>query len=59
MKSIEAAILRTLLYADVFNFPMTPEEIHHFLMSDVPVSLKQVEEILATSHFLHEQIEMD
>jgi hypothetical protein len=26
------AILRTLLYADIFNFPLTETEIHHFLI---------------------------
>jgi len=59
MKPIEAAVLRTLLYADVFGFPMTPEEIHHFLIHDAPVGLKQVEEILATSPFIREHVEMD
>ncbi len=30
--STAEAVLRTLLYADVFNFPMTEAEIHHFLI---------------------------
>ncbi len=30
--STDEAILRTLLYADVFSFPMTEAEIHHFLI---------------------------
>ena len=47
MQPLEAAILRTVLYADVFNFPMKLEEIHHFLISDDPVSLA---EILAAQH---------
>ncbi len=59
MKPIEAAVLRTLLYADVFNFPMTSEEIHHFLIDDAPASLKQIEDILATSLFIREHVEMD
>jgi hypothetical protein len=49
MKPLEEAILRTILYADVFNFPMTFEEIHHFLMYHQPVSAPQVEHTLATS----------
>lgn len=57
MDSIEAAILRTVLYADVFSFPMTAEEIHHFLIYDRPVSLEQVKETLASSHWLSEMLE--
>ncbi len=29
---LEVAILKTLLYGDVFDFPMTDAEIHHFLL---------------------------
>ncbi|MBX3065881.1 MAG: hypothetical protein KF726_23085 [Anaerolineae bacterium] len=29
---LEHAILRTLIYADVFHFPLTDREIHHFLI---------------------------
>lgn len=29
---VEEAILRTLLYADVFHFPLTEAELHHFLI---------------------------
>lgn len=49
MTPLETAILRTVLYADVFNFPMTVEEIHHFLMHDVPVTCDQVRTTLRRS----------
>jgi hypothetical protein len=57
MRSIEAAVLRTLLYADVFDFPLTPDEIHHFLIHDEPISFEEIEEILATSSFIQKHVE--
>lgn len=51
-ESLEVAILRTLLYADVFAFPMTVRELHHFLIHDRPVSLSEVEGTLANSAWL-------
>lgn len=52
LKPIEAAVLRTVLYGDVFNFPMTAREIHHFLVHDEPVSLRAVENALASPGLL-------
>jgi len=49
MDSIEAAILRTVLYADLFNFPLNAREIHHFLIHDTPTSLEQVTQTLELS----------
>lgn len=31
-RSIDEAVLRTLLYADIFDYPLKPAEIHHYLM---------------------------
>lgn len=45
MTRIEKAILWTLLYADIFDFPMTKREIHHFLV-DTVASLEDVEQAL-------------
>lgn len=53
---VDIAILRTLVYADVFNFALTLEEIHHFLICNEPVALAQVEQALATSPQLAEQV---
>lgn len=53
MNNVEAAILRTVLYADVFNFPMTVEEIHHFLIAPTPIPLQHIEHALKTSPLLH------
>lgn len=53
MNAIEAAILRTILYADVFNYPLTLEEIHHYLIHHEPVALEVIQDTLATSPRLH------
>ena len=52
MNPIEAAILRTVLYADLFNFPLSAGEIHHFLIHDTPTSLEQVTQTLKQSDTL-------
>lgn len=56
MESLEQAILRTILYADVFNFPLSLPEIHHFLIAPTPASLPQIEETLARSPRLREAL---
>lgn len=49
MEPIEAAILQTILYADVFNFPLTIAEIHHFFIHHEPISEAEIRRTLATS----------
>jgi hypothetical protein len=29
---LQEAVLRTVLYADIFSYPLTPREVHHFLI---------------------------
>jgi hypothetical protein len=57
MNSIEAAILRTVLYADLFHFPLTVAEIHHFLIHDEPVELDRIAETLTHSTVLQPLLE--
>jgi hypothetical protein len=54
---LDSAILRTLFYADVFQFPMRIEEIHRFLIG-CAVPLETVEAALTQSAWLAEHIEM-
>jgi hypothetical protein len=57
MQPLEAAILRTVLYADVFDFPMKLEEIHHFLISDKPTSLAEITQTLNQSLWLKQKLQ--
>lgn len=56
MTPLEDSILRTLLYADVFNFPMTLAEIQHFLIASAPTTEASIERTLAQSERLRELV---
>lgn len=47
----EAAILRAVLYADTFDYPLTPREIHRYLIGEV-ASLDDLRAILESSVWL-------
>ncbi|MBI1258342.1 MAG: hypothetical protein GC204_12795 [Chloroflexi bacterium] len=55
---IEEAILRTVIYADIFNFPLTRTELHHYLIAETPISQAQVEQALASSKFLKQELDI-
>ncbi|MGB1288497.1 MAG: hypothetical protein ACPG7F_18325, partial [Aggregatilineales bacterium] len=46
MPAIENAILRTILYADVFKFAITLQELHTYLIYHTPVSIETIETAL-------------
>ncbi|MBZ0304161.1 MAG: hypothetical protein K8J31_30780 [Anaerolineae bacterium] len=56
MTALETAILRTILYADLFDFPMTVAEIHHFLIHDEAVSRAEIEAALRESPWLQQRL---
>ena len=43
---IEKAILRTLVYADIFSYPLTLFQIHKFLISSKKIGVEEVERCL-------------
>jgi len=49
MDSSEKAILKTLLYADIFDFPLTEEEIYKYLISENKVSREEITRVLKSN----------
>ncbi|MBI4078983.1 MAG: hypothetical protein HY429_01660 [Candidatus Levybacteria bacterium] len=43
--AIQRAILRTLIYADIFSYPLTLAQLHKFLIFNRPVSKKNIKNI--------------
>ncbi len=47
MIGLKKAILQTLIYSDLFDYPLTKDEIWRFLISDEKISKQSLEKILA------------
>lgn len=47
MTKTESAIIKTLSYGDIFDYPLQLNEIHRFLISDLAVSRLEVESTLS------------
>lgn len=56
MRSLEDAILRTVLYADVFDFALTLPELHYFLIYHESVSQNTIENLLKQSSRLQQHL---
>lgn len=54
MNYTQKAILKTLIYADMFNYPLTVYQIHRFLISNKPQPLSVIKQNL--KHSLQQQI---
>src|SRR5262245_5849963 len=55
--AVEAAVLRTLMYADRFDFPLTLEELHARLIAGAPVPLEDIRRALGASPLLKARLE--
>lgn len=56
MDAHESAILRTVLYADVFKFALTLEELTRYLISPTALSQNQICKLLNTSSLLRQSL---
>lgn len=54
MQPLDAAILRTLIYADVFQYAMSPDEIHRYLIHSSLADVHSVRERLSKSAVLQQ-----
>jgi len=54
--STEHAILRTLIYADIFRFPLTLRELHHYLIHDTGITISTIETALLESSYLKQYV---
>jgi hypothetical protein len=51
-KAIEESILRTVFYADVFDYCLNLDELFHFLIAPTPVAQNELADVLADSPLL-------
>jgi hypothetical protein len=51
LSAIESAILQTITYVDVFDYPLTPTEVHRYLIG-IPTSAEEVTHILSNGRLV-------
>jgi hypothetical protein len=51
LSAVESAILQTITYVDVFDYPLTPAEVHRYLVG-VPATAEEVTHILSNGHLV-------
>lgn len=58
LSTLEQAILKTVAYADVFEYPLKTDEIHRYLI-EYPAEISQVREALASGRLTQEYLERE
>ena len=53
--ALERAILRTILYSDLFDYPLTPAEVAHYLIG-LPGTMDEVRACLSRSIWLADRV---
>ena len=51
---LETAVLEAVVYSDVFDYPLTPAEIWHWL--PIEATLTQVEEVLENGRLVPDEL---
>lgn len=55
LSAIESAILQTITYVDVFDYPLTPTEVHRYLIG-VQTTAEAVNQILNNGHLVPDRL---
>jgi hypothetical protein len=55
LSAVESAILQTITYVDVFDYPLTPEEVHRYLIG-IPAPAEKVTQILSNGHLVPDRL---
>ncbi len=53
MSSSKQATLKTLIYADIFDYPLTKKELHRWLISSEPTTLPRLSSLLSTNNYYY------
>jgi hypothetical protein len=51
LSAVESAILQTITYVDVFDYPLTPSEVHRYLVG-MPTTAEEVNKILGNGRLV-------
>lgn len=56
LSAVESAILQTITYVDVFDYPLTPAEVHRYLVG-LPSSADEINQILSNGRLVPHRLD--